>query len=154
MAACKCSGCGIPGPRGADGAPGPQGIPGPTGPQGPDGSALAVANHLAATDPHGDRAFIANAWLLPSLKSWTYSEAFSVTSIVRDSATGVAVSANVTWPDGGTGVYTVDILSTRGTVDAYHITYVNGSVSKTITQPAVTRDTSGAVTVQPALVIV
>lgn len=72
-------------------------------------------------------------------------------TITRDS-NGAATSATVTWPDGTTGTYTADTVSSTflGAVDAYHITY--GSTA-TYTQPLVTRDANGAVTVRPAIVI-
>lgn len=75
-------------------------------------------------------------------------------TITRDS-NGAATSAGVTWPDGTTGTYTADTVSTAfpGAVDAYHVTY-GSPVTKTYTQPAVTRDPStGAVTNRPALTV-
>jgi hypothetical protein len=58
----------------------------------------------------------------------------------------------VTWPDGSGGTYTRTAKNaTWLTVDAYTITHtVSG---KTVTQAAVTRDSSGFVTVTPALTI-
>jgi hypothetical protein len=61
----------------------------------------------------------------------------------------------VIWPDGATGAYTATTVSTAfpGAVDAYTVTYV-GSTTKTVTQPAVTRDsTTGAVTTRPAMTV-
>lgn len=79
-------------------------------------------------------------------------DAIIVGAITRD-GNGAATSAGVVWPDGTTGTYTADTVSTSvpGAVDAYHVTY--GS-TRTYTQPAVTRDsTTGAVTARPALVV-
>lgn len=76
-------------------------------------------------------------------------------TITRD-ANGAATSAPVTWPDGTTGTYTATTVSTAfpGAVDAYTITYAPaGGTTKTYTQPAVTRDTTGAVTNRPALTV-
>lgn len=73
-------------------------------------------------------------------------------AITRD-ADGAATAADVVWPDGTAGTYTADAVSTTfpGAVDAYHVTY---GTTKTVTQPAVTRDpSSGAVTVRPAMVV-
>jgi hypothetical protein len=74
-------------------------------------------------------------------------------AITRDS-NGAATSAPVVWPDGSAGTYTADTVSTAfpGAVDAYHITY-GSPVTKTFTQPAVTRDTSGAAITVPAIVV-
>lgn len=85
---------------------------------------------------------------------WVYSNSFAVLTATRNSDE-VVTSASIVYPDGGTGTFTVDTLSTLypGAIDAYHVTYVNGGVTKTITQTAVTRDSSGAVVAQPVLTI-
>ena len=87
------------------------------------------------------------------LVGWGYSQSFAMSSIVRSSA-GAITSANITWPDGASGVYTALVLSTSfpGATDSWHATYV-GSPNHTITQPTVTRDGSGAITTQPAITI-
>lgn len=74
-------------------------------------------------------------------------------TITRD-AGGAATSAPVTWPNGSVGTYTSLTLSSAfpGAVDRYQITY-GSPVTKTYTQPLVTRDASGAVTVLPAIVV-
>lgn len=74
-------------------------------------------------------------------------------AITRDS-NGAATVAGVVWPDGSPGTYTADTLSGSfpGAVDAYHVTY-GSPVTRTYTQPAVTRDVNGAVTDRPALVV-
>lgn len=76
-----------------------------------------------------------------------------VGAITRDS-NGAATAAPVVWPDGTPGNYGADSVSAAfpGAVDGYHITY-GSPVTKTFTQPAVTRDSSGAVTNLPALVV-
>lgn len=79
-----------------------------------------------------------------------------VTGTVTRDANGAATAAAVTWPDGATGVYAADTVSTAfpGAVDAYHVTHVAGGVTVTYTQPAVTRDAStGAVVNVPAMVV-
>jgi hypothetical protein len=61
---------------------------------------------------------------------------------------GAPTSAAVTWPDGTTGVYTGTPSSAfPGSIDAYTITHG----TTTYTQPAVTRDTNGNITLQPAI---
>lgn len=109
---------------------GPQGIPGPAGPTGP-------------AQPINER-----------LLGWAYANAFQLVSATRD-ANEAIVTASIVWPDGGTGTFTTDVASTSfpGAIDAWHATYVNGNVTHTVTQPAVTRDANGAVTAQPAITI-
>lgn len=77
-----------------------------------------------------------------------------VGTITRD-ANGAAISATLAWPDGGTGVYAATQVSTAfpGAVDAYTCTYVLGGVTRTFTQPPVTRDSNGAVINKPAMVV-
>lgn len=79
-------------------------------------------------------------------------EALIAGAITRD-GNGAATSAPVVWPDGTPGTYTALVVSTAhpGAVDSYQVTYGN-QVSKTYTQPTVTRGTDGAVTVCPAIV--
>ena len=74
-------------------------------------------------------------------------------TITRNS-NGAATSAPVVWPDGSPGTYTATTLSSAfpGAVDAYTITY-GSPVTKTFTQPAVTRDANGAVTACPAITV-
>lgn len=76
-----------------------------------------------------------------------------VGAITRNS-NGAATSAAVVWPDGTPGTYTADTLSSAfpGAVDSYHVTY-GSPVTMTFTQPAVTRDSTGAVTALPAIVV-
>lgn len=86
--------------------------------------------------------------------SWAYAESFQLVSATRD-ANGAIVTANIAWPDGATGVFTTDTTNSSfpGAIDAWHATYVHGDVQLTVTQPLVTRDANGAVTVQPAITI-
>lgn len=88
------------------------------------------------------------AWLAAAVP------ALAFTTVTRNSA-GAATSATATWPDGTTGTWTADVLSAAfaGAVDAYHVTYGVTYGARTVTQPQVTRDSSGAVTVQPALTV-
>lgn len=63
---------------------------------------------------------------------------------------GAPTSAAVTWPDGTVGVYTGTPSATfPGSIDSYTIT--RGTV--TYTQPAVTRDSAGNITNQPAITV-
>lgn len=89
-----------------------------------------------------------------ALSSWARNlDAIIVDVITRD-INEAALLANVRWPDGTTGVYIADVLSGTfpGAVDSYHVTY-GSPVTKTFTQPTVTRDASGAVINLPAIVV-
>lgn len=76
-----------------------------------------------------------------------------VTGVITRDANGAATSAPVTWPDGSPGNYTALTVSTAfpGAVDSYKVTY-GSPVSKTYTQPAITRDANGAATNVPQIV--
>ncbi len=88
------------------------------------------------------------------LIAWTYTEAYRLASATRD-ANEALTTASVVWPDGSTGTFTTDTASSAfpGAIDAYHVTYVNGSITRTVTQPAVTRDAQGGITSQPAITV-
>ena len=76
----------------------------------------------------------------------------TLTATPRD-ANGAATSAGVVWPDGATGTYTgTASTAVAGAVDSYTVTWV-GSTTKTVTQPTVTRNASGAVTTRPAMTV-
>jgi len=85
------------------------------------------------------------------LRAWTLSGAYSLTSATRD-VDGVITTATVSWPDGSSGTFTTTTKNTTFlTVDAYTVTHTG--FSRTATQPAVTRDSGGNVTAQPAITI-
>jgi hypothetical protein len=85
------------------------------------------------------------------LRAWTLSGAYSLTSATRD-VDGVITTATVSWPDGSSGTFTTTTKNaTFLTVDAYTVTHAG--FSRTATQSAVTRDSSGNVTAQPAITI-
>lgn len=88
-----------------------------------------------------------------NLVTWSYTQAFQLVSATRDS-NGAIITASIVWPDGILGVFTTDIASVAfpGAIDAWHATYI-GLTAKTITQPVVTRDSIGAVVIQPAIII-
>ena len=86
------------------------------------------------------------------LKEIVSAEGYELLSINRDSD-GVPTTAVVKWPDGTAGVFTTVTKNTTWlSVDAFTVTYA-GTPSKTVTQSAVTRDSSGAVTTKPALTV-
>lgn len=77
-----------------------------------------------------------------------------ITGAITRDANGAATSAAVVWPDGTPGTYSATSVSTAfpGAVDAYTVTY-GSPAARTVTQPAVTRDASGAVTNRPAMTV-
>ena len=85
------------------------------------------------------------------LTQWALSEAFQLVLATRNSD-GAITTATIAWPDGATGVFTGLVLSSAfpGAVDSWSATYVGTNKSLTVTQPTVTRNSDGAVTVQPA----
>lgn len=74
-----------------------------------------------------------------------------LTGTLTRNGNGIITSADVVWPDGTAGVYTADTYDADVT-SGYHITYL-GAVTKTYTQPTITRDSSGAAIVIPAIVV-
>jgi hypothetical protein len=91
---------------------------------------------------------------LSTLTQWARNfEQIVVGTITRDSNDAIT-SAPVAWPDGTPGLFTADVLSSSfpGAVDAFHITY-GSPVTKTFTQPAMTRNANGAVIALPAIVV-
>lgn len=66
---------------------------------------------------------------------------------------GAPTSAPVVWPDGTTGTFAGTPSTSAlamGALDSYTLTYVGAAVTKTITQPAVTRNANtGEVTTRP-----
>lgn len=90
----------------------------------------------------------------PALMGWAMTQAFQLVSSTRNIDDAIT-TATVKWPDGATGVFTSTELSTEfpGAIDAYTVTYEKGDISYTLTQPAVTRNASGAVTAQPDIII-
>lgn len=107
-----------------------------------------LAAHAASETAHGlGGAAVSDA----QLKAWTQGEAYEPTAITRNSA-GVVTSATVVWPDGSAGTFTATTVnSTYNAVDAYTVTHTTSG--QTVTQAAVTRDSSGAVTTKPALTV-
>jgi hypothetical protein len=98
---------------------------------------------------------ISSSDLQTNLTAWALVGAFRLAGAVTRNANSALLSANITWPDGTAGVYTADVVDTPNPslVDAWHATYEGSSHTYTVTQPLVTRDSNGAITVQPAITI-
>ncbi|WP_162600938.1 hypothetical protein [Paraburkholderia sp. C35] len=88
-----------------------------------------------------------------SLIDWTNSGSYSLSAVTYD-ANGIIASASILWPSGAQGQWTTLIANARyGVVDSFACTYVYGNVTRTVTQPAVSRNGSGAITSCPALIL-
>ncbi len=82
---------------------------------------------------------------------WALSSAYRMRNIVLD-ANSIIITANVDYPDGTTGAYASQVRNaTFKCVDAYTVT--NTTLGRTLTQPAVTRNSNGVITSQPAIII-
>lgn len=75
-----------------------------------------------------------------------------VTGAVTLDANDLITAAAVVWPDGSPGTMTITSRDANGAVLAYNITY-GSPVTKTFTQPAITRNANGAATNVPAIVV-
>ena len=75
-----------------------------------------------------------------------------VTGAVTLDGSDLVTSAAVVWPDGSPGTLTITARHSSGAVNAYNITY-GSPVTKTFTQPAITRNSNGAATNVPAMVV-
>lgn len=72
---------------------------------------------------------------------------------VRRDASGVLLSAYLTWGDGVFGFFKADVINPyTPAIDAWHATYL-GSTAKKVTQTAVTRDPIGVVVNRPAITV-
>lgn len=91
-----------------------------------------------------------NDWLIQIVTA----EAFVAWGSTTRDSNGALLTANVTWPDGISGTYVGDTVSSAfpGFVDAWHFTYA-ATTPKTITQPLVTRGPGGEITVRPQLIV-
>lgn len=87
------------------------------------------------------------------LIAWTEAEAYQLTSIVYSPTyTNTVNTGTVLWPDGSAGAWTTILINTTWeAIDTYSITHTDSG--KTVTQPTVTRNAAGNVTIKPVLVV-
>lgn len=101
-------------------------------------------------------ALIAGVWQQQLLLQWALAGSFQIVSATYDT-NGAIVTANIIWPDGASGLLTTDVASATflGAIDAWHATYSPDGVdvAYTVTQPQVTRNSLGRVTIQPAITV-
>jgi hypothetical protein len=127
------------------------------GEDGGTGVVTSVNGEVGAVDLSGTYVPISGAGLGGAtasdqqLKDWTASEAFEPTAITRD-GDDVITTATVKWPDGSAGTFTtVTKDATHLAINAFTVTHTLSG--KTVTQPLMTRNANGAVTVKPALTV-
>lgn len=102
---------------------------------------------ITAADPEDARDTLQVLGFLQAAKD---PDQLIVGSITLD-GDDLTVTAAVAWPDGTPGVLTITSRDSNGAVLSYNITY-GSPVSKTFTQPAITRNANGAATNVPPIV--
>ena len=75
-----------------------------------------------------------------------------IAGAVTVDANNLVTSAVVAWPNGQPGTLTITSRDANNAVLAYNITY-GSPVTKTFTQPTITRNTAGAATNVPQIVV-
>lgn len=75
-----------------------------------------------------------------------------IAGAVTVDASNLVTSAVVQWPDGSPGTLTITSRDANGAVLGYNITY-GSPVTKTFTQPTITRNAAGAATNVPQIVV-
>lgn len=110
-------------------------------------AAVAAAVQTGATKAALDGSYA------PVSRAAKNPEEIAVGAITR-SASGAATAFGVVWDDGATGQFTgTESTTTPGAIDSYVVTHVLAGVTITYTQPALTRDASGAVTARPGITV-
>lgn len=94
----------------------------------------------------------AQAKLFVSLKAAAKNPDLLIVGAVTVDSLDQVTSAAVVWPDGAPGTLTITARHSTGAVNAYNITY-GSPVTKTFTQPAITRNATGAATNVPQIVV-
>lgn len=87
-----------------------------------------------------------------SLKAAAKNPDLLVVGAVTVDSSDQVTSAAVVWPDGKPGTLTITARHSTGAVNAYNITY-GSPVTKTFTQPTITRNANGAATNVPQIVV-
>ena len=108
----------------------------------------AVANAITAEGPTKTALSATYAGLVQLAKNPDTLIAGAITLDASDLVTSAAVK----WPDGSPGTLTITSRDANGAVLAYNITY-GSPVTKTFTQPTITRSASGAATNVPQIVV-
>lgn len=101
------------------------------------------------TDPDSDTAGALNATYAGLIQLAKDPDLLITGNVTR--VDGKVTTAAVVWPDGSPGTFT-PTYEASGAVESYTITY-GSPVTKTFTQPTITRDASGAATTIPQIVV-
>ena len=131
--------------QGKAGAPGAQGLPGVNAVPADNAVGTYVNTPGSATQQALSAAYVG---LIQAAKN----PDLLVTGAVTLDGSDQITSAAVKWPDGSPGTLTITSRDANGAVLAYKITY-GSPVTKTFTQPAITRNANGAATNVPAIVV-
>lgn len=87
-----------------------------------------------------------------NLITWANTGAWQITGTTTYNGSGLLTAANIRWPDGTVGTYTATANGTNAALrDGWVATYVGSTITRTITQPMVTRNGSLQITAQPAV---
>jgi hypothetical protein len=93
-----------------------------------------------------------NAMLALGLVQAAKNPDLLVTGAITVDGNDLITTASVVWPDGSPGTLTITSRDANNAVLAYNITY-GSPVTKTYTQPTITRNTNGAATNVPTIVV-
>ena len=89
---------------------------------------------------------------IAALVQWAKNPEAIITGAIVRNADGIVTSAAVIWPDGKGGTFTTDSI-VNGAINSDHVTHVDGSTTRTYTQPTITRDSSGSAITVPQIVV-
>lgn len=124
------------------------------GPQGSPGSNTVptdTAIKNVVTDPASQTAGALNATYVGLIQAAKNPDLLIAGAVTLDGSDQVT-SAAVQWPDGTPGTLTITARHATGAVTNYNITY-GSPVTKTFTQPTITRNANGAATNVPQIVV-
>jgi hypothetical protein len=136
----------IPGPTGAAST-----VPGPAGPATTDASLLAAGTVADARLPARLQDTALNDTYASYVNLAKNPDSITTGAVTVDGSDQVT-SAVVLWPNGQPGALTITSRDANGAVLAYNITY-GSPVTKTYTQPTITRNANGAATNVPQIVV-
>jgi len=115
----------------------------------PAGLDTALAGKIA--DPDSDTRGELNATYVGLIQAAKNPDLLVTGAITLDGSDQIT-NAAVQWPDGTPGTLTITARHATGAVNAYNITY-GSPVTKTFTQPTITRNSNGAATNVPQIVV-
>ena len=136
----------IPGPTGPTST-----VPGPPGPATTDASLLAAGTVADARLPTRLQDTALNATYATYVNLAKNPDSLIAGAVTVDSNNYVT-SAAVVWPNGQPGTLTITSRDSLGGVLGYNITY-GSPVTRTFTQPTITRNANGAATNVPQIVV-